>query len=450
MKERKLNYITLIIIHLLLGGILFYAPFFAKIISFLILILGLSFIIKNRNRNNEVLYVSAYMISIEVLMRMTGGMFFNEFAKYSIIVFMMFGMFYSSFSKNAMIYWLFLLLLVPGIIISTTSLSLETDIRKAIAFNISGPVCLGISAIYCFRRKVTFEQLNLLVTTLSLPIVSLIVYLFLYTPSVRDVVVGTSSNFETSGGFGPNQVSTILGFGIFAFFALFLLNSKSKILLLIHAFLTFVVAFRGIVTFSRGGVIAGVVMILLLLFAVFRGAKGQAKFKIVVLSGFALLFSLSIWTYSSYQTKGLIDKRYANEDAIGRKKEDNLGGREQLAKTELQMFLDSPLLGIGVGKNKEYREVTTGIQAASHNEVTRLLAEHGTLGILALLILVLTPLILYLDNEKHLYVLPFFAFWLLTINHAAMRLAAPAFMYALTLLKVYSHEKPAVHREQII
>jgi hypothetical protein len=28
------------------------------------------------------------------------------------------------------------------------------------------------------------------------------------------------------------------------------------------------------------------------------------------------------------------------------------------------------------------------------------------------------------------------AFWLLTINHAAMRIAAPAFVYALALLKI--------------
>ena len=411
----------------------------------MVLLLGLVIIIKNGNRNNEVLFASAYMISIEVLMRMTDGMFFNEFAKYSIIVFMVLGMCYTSFSRNSIVYWLFLLLLVPGIVISTTSLSLETDIRKAIAFNISGPVCLAISSIYCYRRKITFGQLNSILVTLALPLVSLIVYLFLYTPSVRDVIVGTSSNFETSGGFGPNQVSTMLGFGIFAFLALFLLYSKSKRLLAIHAFLTFVVAFRGIVTFSRGGVITGVVMILLLLFAVFKQAKGRSKFKVLVLSGFALLFSLSIWAYSSYQTRGLIDKRYANEDVVGRKKEDRLGGREQLVKTELQMFLDSPLLGIGVGKNKEYREVVTGVQAASHNEVTRMLAEHGTLGILALLILLFTPLILYLDNKQHLYLLPFFAFWLLTINHAAMRLAAPAFIYALTLLKIYSHEKPALH-----
>jgi hypothetical protein len=447
LKVGKVTYFSLLFMHIGLGVLIFALPFLSKIFSILLFVFGLLFIIKNRNKNNEVLFVSAYMISIEVLMRMTGGMFFNEFGKYSVIIFMILGIFYSNFSKNSLVYWFFLLLLIPGIILSTTTLSLEANIRKAIAFNLSGPVCLGVSAIYCYRRKVSFEHLNAIIITLALPVVSLITYLFLFTPSVRDAVTGTSSNFETSGGFGPNQVSTILGFGIFLFFALLLFNSQSKKLLIIHGTLTFIAAFRAIVTFSRGGVITGVVMILLLLGVVYFFAKGQSKFKILFIIGCAFLFSLAIWGYSSYQTSGLIDKRYANQDAIGRVKEDQLGGREQLAKTELQMFLDNPILGIGVGKNKEYRQEATGIEAASHNEITRMLAEHGTLGIFCLLILLGTPLILYIDNRQHIYLLSFYAFWLLTINHAAMRMAAPAFIYALTLLKVSSLEKPALHRK---
>ena len=65
-----------------------------------------------------------------------------------------------------------------------------------------------------------------------------------------------------------------------------------------------------------------------------------------------------------------------------------------------------------------------------------MLAEHGTFGIIGLLILFFTPLILYVENKFNLYLLCFFVFWLLTINHAAMRIAAPAFVYSLALLNV--------------
>ena len=77
-----------------------------------------------------------------------------------------------------------------------------------------------------------------------------------------------------------------------------------------------------------------------------------------------------------------------------------------------------------------------------------MLAEHGSLGIVALLILIVTPTLLYFNNKQHLYLFCFVAFWLLTINHAAMA-PAPAFVYALSLLKVtFNDEKePALHRE---
>ena len=53
-----------------------------------------------------------------------------------------------------------------------------------------------------------------------------------------------------------------------------------------------------------------------------------------------------------------------------------------------------------------------------------------------------------LGNKENIYVFCFVLFWLLTINHAAMRLAAPAFVYSLSLLKVYiSDEETVIHRE---
>jgi O-antigen ligase len=447
MKKEELSYIYLMLFHAFLGVLVFVLPFIAKLYTLLILIFGVFYIVKNRNRNNEVLIASAYVVSVEVLLRMTDGMILNEFGKYSVMLFMFLGMIYSGFSKNALMYWIFLILLIPGIIVSTLSMNFETDIRKAIAFNISGPVCLGICAIYCFQRRITFDRLKGVMTSFSLPLISIVMYLYLYTPSVKDVVTGTQSNFETSGGFGPNQVSTILGLGIFVFFIQLLLNSKSGMLQIANAVLILVFSFRGIVTFSRGGILTAVVMIFLLLIVLYFQASFNTKPKIGLIIILSFLAGLGVWGYSSVQTSGLIDKRYANEDAFGRKKKSQLTGREVLITSELQMFLDNPVFGVGVGRNKEIREKETGIVSASHNEITRMLAEHGTLGLIDLMILFCTPLFLFLNNRQNILALSFLAFWLLTINHAAMRLAAPAFVYALSLLKVYTVETPTVHRE---
>jgi hypothetical protein len=447
MKKKELSYIYLMLFHAFLGVLIFVFPFISKLYTLIIFAFGLFFIVKNKNKNNEALIVSAYVVSVEVLLRMTDGMILNEFGKYSVMIFMFLGMVYSGFSKNALMYWLFLVLLIPGIVLSALVLNFDTDIRKAIAFNISGPICLGISAIYCFQRRISFDRLKAVVSVFSLPLITLAVYLYLYTPSVKDVVTGTQSNFETSGGFGPNQVSTILGLGIFVFFVQLLLNSKNRLLQIVNGGLILVFAFRGIVTFSRGGVYTGIMMVFLFMAVLYFQANFNTKPKIGLIIILSFVAGLGVWAYSSIQTGGLIDKRYANEDALGRKKKSQLSGREMLIESELNMFLSNPVFGVGVGKNKEIRKQETGIEIASHNEITRMLAEHGSLGVIDLMILFFTPLFLFVNNRQNILALSFLAFWLLTINHAAMRLAAPAFVYALSLLKVYTIEEPALHRE---
>ena len=148
------------------------------------------------------------------------------------------------------------------------------------------------------------------------------------------------------------------------------------------------------------------------------------------------------WSYISVQTGGLINKRYANQDAAGRVKESQFTGREDVAKGEIEIFLENPIFGVGVGKGVEVRKAKTGDGTLSHDEITRMLAEHGTLGIIGLLILFFTPLFLYLENKFNMYLLCFVVFWFLTINHAAMRTAAPAFVYSLSLLNIYFSETP--------
>ncbi|WP_394775065.1 O-antigen ligase family protein [Flavobacterium sp.] len=444
MKKLSLSYNLLLLIHVIIAIIIFVAPLLSRIYALAIIIVGFFIVYRSKNKNNEVILISAYLVGVEVFLRMTGGNFNNEFVKTSVIFFMLLGMVYSNFSTNAFIYWFFLILLIPGILITSTVINYDVDIKKSLVFNLSGPVCLAISSIYMFKRRILFSDLQNIVVAMGLPIVSTTIYLFLFNPSVRDVVTGTQSNFETSGGFGPNQVSTALGLGMFVFFTQLILFSKSKKAILINGVLLIFITYRGVVTFSRGGIITAVMMIvcLLSLLYIFSNAKGKSKFVwVFILTG---LMGLGVWTYSSVQTNGLIEKRYANQDAAGRVKKDRLGGREGIMNEELTIFLDNPILGIGAGMGKQIRKETFGEEAASHNEVTRMLSEHGLFGIFGLLILFITPFVVYINNKQHLYFLSFFVFWMLTINHAAMRTAAPAFVYALSLLlvQVKIPEKP--------
>lgn len=423
-------------------------PSLSKIYGITIFVIAFYYVIKSQNRNNEVLFAAAYVVGSEVFLRMTGGSILYEFSKYAVMMFLIMGMYYSGFSKNAIPFWVYLLLLLPGILVSTETLNLTSDLRTSIAFNISGPVCLGIAAIYNYNKKISLSQLNGILLTLGLPIISTTLYLIFFTPELKTILISTASNPKTSGGFGPNQVASLMGLGMFIFFSRLIFESKTKLIFAINLIIVFNITYRGLLTFSRGGMMTGFVMIIILLVFIYKNTASHGRYKLNLLFLFVIVLFVVTWIYTSTQTGGLIDKRYANKDATGKAKESNLTGREEIWDSEIAAFEDSPVFGIGVGKGLEVREeMMQGQIVVSHNEITRTLAEHGTMGIIALIIVFLTPIILYLDNKQNIYMFCFLIFWLLTINHAAMRIAAPAFVYSLSLLKVYMDEEPSVHRK---
>jgi hypothetical protein len=442
MKKEEALYLNLILFHAGIGFLVFLFPFASKIYGYAIFIFGAFYIIKKQNKNNEALMAAAYVVGSEVFLRMTHGNPLYEISKYGVMGFIFLGMYFSGFSKGATPYWLFLLLLVPSVILTTFVLNFDTNMRNTIAFNISGPVCLGIASLYTFRRKISLDETNTILLSMGLPIITCMTYLTFYTPNIRDVITGTGSNYEASGGFGPNQVATILGLGMFIFFSRIIMESKTKYMLIINLVVALNISYRGIVTFSRGGMITGFLMIVLLLVFLYFKSNFRGRVKLNYLIVLVILAMMLTWGYTSFQTGGLIDKRYANQDAAGRVKESRFTGREEIATSEIETFLNNPIFGVGVGKGAEVRLAETGQGTLSHDEITRMLAEHGSLGIVGLLILFFTPLFLYLENKFNMYLLCFLAFWFFTINHAAMRTAAPAFVYSLSLLNVYLGESP--------
>jgi O-antigen ligase len=377
---------------------------------------------------------------------MTDGGLAYEASKYLVILFMLMGMFFRGLSGKGYPYFFYLIALVPAILVASTTLSFDANFRTNIAFVLSGPVCLGIAALFCYDRKVSYTLILDVIKFLALTSISTTTYLFLYNPSIKETLSGTASNLAASGGFGPNQVATALGLGMFAVAVRLFLKSPSLVLKLLNLTILGAMTFRAIVTFSRGGVIAAVIVIAAFLGIVYLRSGSQGKRQI--LSSF-ILFSIAImitWSISSQQTYGLIDKRYANEDALGREKQDITTGRVELFMEEIDGFLGSPFLGIGASRVKDIRVEEIGRNLPSHNEIGRLLSEHGFLGILIILILIIKPLAYHASNKRNLFFYVFFAFWFATINHSGMRIAAPSFLYALCLLNV-TYEKSSVHRQ---
>jgi hypothetical protein len=402
----------------------------------------------NDKKTYEILKACAFFVGAEVLFRMTRGAISYEASKYLVIIFMLMGMFYKGLSGRSYPYFLYLMLLVPSIFVASTTLSFDANFRTNIAFVLSGPVCLGISAMYCYNKRVEMAELAKVLYFMVLPIISHTTYLFLYTPSVKDVLDSTVSNRATSGGFGPNQVATTIGLGVFLIAFRLFTKSPTIGLKILNAVLLVLISFRALVTFSRGGVLTGVLTIATFLLFYYLSANKKKKNEIV---GLFVVFGFSIvaaWFISSNQTGGLIDDRYANRDHLGREKADITTGRGELFLEELSGFISNPFLGIGSSRAKDQRIEIEGQGVTSHSEVSRTLAEHGIFGVIILVILIVKPLDFRSGNTRNYLFYSFLVFWFATINHSSMRLAAPAFMYALALINV-THAQNPLHRKQL-
>ena len=424
----------------MLGVIIHFVNSFVFVYFGIFFVAGTYWVVKNNDRDFQALTLLIYIVALEVLFRMKSSGSMYDIGKYAIIYFCILGFSFKRISLKAWPYFLILLLFIPGIVLTVNTFFFEIDVRKKIMFNLLGPFSLVCASLYTYDKNITLNKFNELLYVMTGPLISILAAVIIYTPSNREEVFeNTSSNFATSGGFGPNQISVILGLGAFVFFIQFFFNRKEKLYSYLSLFLFFLFAYRGLITFSRGGMMTSLAMVLTFCYMVYKLLNNEARSKFTGV--FTLLFVLSIaaWIFTSYQTDGLIDKRYTNRDAAGRFKESKMSGREDIMETDLKFFYDNPVFGVGPGIGGMLRdeEGLTGVQA--HSEPTRLLAEHGSFGLIILFLLVFVPIIKYFRSRQfhHIYFFPFLIFWGLTINHAATRIVAPGVLYALCLLNVY-------------
>lgn len=435
-KQNKIIYLAF---HVLLGLLVHFIGSFVFVYFAFFVAVGTLWLVKSNDRNFQTLTLILYVVSLEVLFRMRSGGSLYDLGKYTVIYFCILSFGFIRINLKAWPYFLILLLFIPGIVLTVNTFFFEIDVRKKIMFNLLGPFSLVVASLYTYNKSITLNRLNECLFVASGPLVSILTLIIVYTPSNKDEIFSnTTSNFATSGGFGPNQMSVILGLGIFIFFIQFFFNSKDKVFSYICLFLVFVFAYRGLITFSRGGILTALAMVLTFCYMIFKLLNNKARSKFLGVVSLLFVLAISAWFYSSYQTGGLIDKRYNNQDALGRAKESRLSGREDIMETDLNYFYENPVFGVGPGIGGMMRG-EEGMQGAqAHSEPTRLLAEHGSLGLIILLLLVFVPILKYFRFRQfhHIYFFPFLIFWGLTINHAATRIVAPGVLYALTLLNV--------------
>ncbi|MEO5990516.1 MAG: O-antigen ligase family protein [Ferruginibacter sp.] len=446
--KTNITYISVIGLHVILGILIYFNESLAKVYFFGALFYFAFRVINviDEQKNIEVLRACAYFVGFEVFMRATKGSVSYEASKYLVILFMLMGMFYKGISGKAYPYLFYLMFLIPSIFVASTTLSFDANFRTNIAFVLSGPACLGVAALFCYDKKVTSNQLHTVMLYMLLPLIAHVSYNILYTPNIKEIITSTASNTAASGGFGSNQVATVFGFGMFILAVRFFLKSPSLSLKILNISLFSIMTFRALVTLSRGGIFAAIIGLIAFLVVYYGYINRQKRNELIMLFGLFCFGISAIWIYSSTQTSGMLDKRYANEDALGREKKDVSTGRGDLFMNEIDGFVSSPFFGIGSSRAKDQRIEEGGQGVTSHNEISRTLAEHGFLGIIILIILIFKPIYYRSQNKGNVFFYAFLCLWFATINHSSMRIAAPAFIYGLALLNV-TNEKPALRRK---
>jgi len=382
--------------------------------------------------------LASYLCGIELLVRMSSSGLPHEFTKYAVsLIFLV-----ALFSEGKKFYWPFVLiglLQIPGMVLSSGGSFEQT--RQLISANFSGPACLVVSCLYFYKRPISPKQLQLIFVAMILPLVSIIGYLTINTPDWNDIEFGYGSNFETTL-YGPNQVSSILGLGVMLIVVAFLIR-----LPLFHWRLTGLVvaglfAFRGLLTFSRGGIFTILIVLgVLYLFWMYKTFNSPR----LILRNIGIIIVLAVsayfmFDYTNRLTKDALYNRYAGIKENKQLSVDQYSsGRSLIAIIDWQIFLDHPIVGVGMGMGKVVRpKYGYPMKVAAHIEFTRLLAEHGFFGLLVILILVYMPLTHFMSSKsvyEQLLIIMGVGFCFIFMTHAATRIAAPMFIYGLSFVR---------------
>lgn len=440
-----------IILHIALGVCTKFIPVVITFYLLSLLIMGVVEIYKQRDANHLTAYYLVYITGLEILYRIGKFYIFWELGKYICIIIAIVGLFASRKSPiRALPFLLYFLLLLPGIIIALLYGYVDdVYLRKLILQSLSGPLTLFFVGVYFYKIKMDIAGLQSLLKTAILPCISLVMVLFLGA-NLSTIDFISASNFSASGGFGPNQVSTMLGYGvmllIFSLFNRWILTWN----IITDLGLLGLLAFRGLLTFSRGGMLSAVVAAVLSIFIVMIFSRAyQRRFfpifsRIVVASFILILVAIA----ANQLTNNYLLYRYqgkSNSEILRGRKDrgdpDILSGRGEVISEELHAFTEYPFFGVGVGRGTLYRMETLKITISSHTEFSRLLGEHGMAGLLAMVIvffvLPVNHFLKYKNTLTRHWFLMFYLLAMFTMFHAGMRLAMPGVVFGLAFVLIY-------------
>jgi len=367
----------------------------------------------------RVAYVASYIVGAELFWRMARANVFWETGKYALILVMGIALFRSRSMRIPPVLLFYFLLLAPAAVLTLDQFDLNRA-RQQIAFNLSGPFALFISGwffTYIKFGRAEFQQM--LIFQLA-PIISIAAYATIRMLSRGMIAWTTESNFQTSGGFGPNQISAILGLGaLVVWILLSLVSTRARLMRIMITIAGIWLVAQALLTFSRGGVLTAAIATVIYSVHIITTPRQRVRFIYASIIVIPLVFLVLLPRLDEF-TLGYLRLRYQD---LG------MTNRDVIMMEELKVFAENPLFGVGPGGGGFARN------AAAHTEYTRVLAEHGIPGIISLGLLGMALARVYLRSANALSrgLRGGATVWgLTTMIHAAMRIAAMPFMLGLS------------------
>ena len=373
-----------------------------------------------------------------------------EFGKYAIVVLCGIALIFSVRIRRPMLAIVYAAFLIPSVFVTITSERWEM-VRSMLSFNMTGPIALAVAVMFFSSVRLTPAQLQWVMISVLAPIMAIAtVAAYSLQQALEDpefAFYGGASNSATSGGFGPNQVSAALGLGILAVIVYLMLGAKKRPVAVAMFLIILFLIRQCLVTLSRGGIymaLGGLAAASIFLM------KDRAMRKKLILGVFLSVVVVGLVVIPRLQeiTGGVLVSRFENTSGTG---------RDQLIKADIYSWSESPLVGIGPGRgyNNRLKFFHTG---EAHTEYTRMLAEHGLLGLVSLFALVLIAVRSVREPRTltgKAISAAFVTYALLFMAVNGTRLAAPAFAMGLACftLQVPMRRKtaapPAMSRRRV-
>lgn len=353
------------------------------------------FQVSGKDRPKLLAEIIIYFASFESIGRLAQADPFlpYELGKYILLILCPLGILLSrGKSIKGSIGFIILILAIPAIFFDESGRVAPIEVR----FNILGLLNIGFAIVFFSALKITLKELVGWSKLLLYPIVSVLVFTIIRTPDLDSVDFSLGANFATSGGFGSNQVSTILGVGVFLTAACILLNYRVTGYRWMDFVLLLLLTIQGLLTFSRGGMIGGILGILVLIYYLTKLSLSERRrlsipnFKKFVLP--LVVFLIIVMAVANSITGGMLLLRYMGETqgtltGTADKSLDKItSNRAGLFVKDIELFTEYPLMGVGVGASTYLRSDFKGY--APHIELSRLLAEHGILGMIIFLLFI--------------------------------------------------------------